>query len=99
MRVTWDLHHFEQKDQINEHYHGDNIVDEHTEMITIRDYFPTWKRRILTDGPLFILAITFIVGIFNFTIWLSEDMLERINPEQDSKYTIILKQYFKAIFL
>lgn len=33
MKITWDLHHFEQKDQKNPKYHGDNIVDENTEMI------------------------------------------------------------------
>ena len=64
MRVTWDLHHFESKDHLNLHYHGDNIVDENADKIVTQDYFRTWKRRLFSDGPLIILAMFMLIGQF-----------------------------------
>ena len=86
MRIQWDLHHFESKVVQNSQYHGDNIVDENTEMIDTRDYFPVWKRRLFaTDFPLMISAVGFIF----FNTWVNEKVLDKVsetNNERDNTY-------------
>ncbi|CAD8119184.1 unnamed protein product [Paramecium sonneborni] len=73
LKFCWDMHKFRQTQPQRVMYTGQYIINEATNKIQIYDYFTTFKRRLIAEGPVILIGIAIIVvSFYAFNLWLQE---------------------------
>ncbi|CAD8181717.1 unnamed protein product [Paramecium octaurelia] len=73
LKFCWDMHKFKQTQPQRVMYTGQYIINEATHTVQIYDYFTTFKRRLIAEGPVILIGIAIIVlSFYAFNIWLEE---------------------------
>ncbi|CAD8120523.1 unnamed protein product [Paramecium sonneborni] len=81
LKFCWDMHKFRQTQPQRVMYRGQYIINEATNKIQIYDYFTTFKRRLIAEGPVILIGIAIIVlSFYAFNLWLQEWKDDSIMP-------------------
>ncbi|CAD8206420.1 unnamed protein product [Paramecium octaurelia] len=73
LKFCWDMHKFRQTQPQRVMYTGQYIINEATNKIQIYDYFTTFKRRLIAEGPVILIGIAIIVvSFYAFNLWLQQ---------------------------
>ncbi|CAD8185858.1 unnamed protein product [Paramecium octaurelia] len=81
LKFCWDMHKFRQSQPQRVMYTGQYIINEATNKIQIYDYFTTFKRRLIAEGPVILIGIAIIVvSFYAFNLWLQEWKHDKIMP-------------------
>ncbi|CAD8176392.1 unnamed protein product [Paramecium pentaurelia] len=74
LKFCWDMHKFKQTQPQRVMYTGQYIINEANHKIQIYDYFTTFKRRLIAEGPVILIGIAIIVlSFYAFNLWLKEN--------------------------
>ncbi|CAD8098030.1 unnamed protein product [Paramecium sonneborni] len=81
LKFCWDMHKFKQTQPQRVMYTGQYIINEANNKIQIYDYFTTFKRRLIAEGPVILIGIAIIVlSFYAFNLWLKEYQNDPIMP-------------------
>ncbi|CAD8094475.1 unnamed protein product [Paramecium sonneborni] len=81
LKFCWDMHKFKQTEPQRVMYTGQYIINEANHKIQIYDYFTTFKRRLIAEGPVIFIGIAIIVlSFYAFNLWLKEYQNDSIMP-------------------